>query len=420
MIKPREVGTLKHIAIMLPQNYRGGSLRTSKNIAKSIFLGAQKNNFPVEVCFSYVKGGNYDVQNDFADLLEMGITVRETEWKTISRDKVSSIISTAHLQKSVLTEPKYIMPTDGASDFYDCDLWVIISDRTTFPVFPIKKYLIVIYDYIQRYVPEIFETTEVWNIQERSYFITTRSASGIFVTTPNTRDDMISYCGVNKDKIHLINMDFTPLLNRVENTQKTIQKPYFLWPTNTTQHKNHKLTLQGLEKYFIKSDALDCYIIGTNTHYFLSNQKNGGGNFLSKQSYISQIREIINASPILKTKIHILGEVTDAVYMQMISNAVFLLHSCLYDNGTFCVLDAAYMGRPSLSAKYPAMEYMNQYFKLNLRFFNPHDPNTLAQQLQFMQEEAKNIVLPSKRSFKKYSWQANADSLFKLIIPYLE
>lgn len=410
---------MKRIAVMLPSPYRGGSLRAAKNIAKSLTLGAEKENISIQVCFSYVKEGNYDILRDFSDLTDLGIEVRETEWKIIPREKLSSVIAAEHLPEETLTFPNYLLPSDGASDFFDCDLWIIISDRLVSPIFPVKKYLIVVYDYIQRYVPEIFGNSKVWDIQESSYFLTTRAATGIIVTTPSTRTDLISYCGVSKEKIHLINMDFTPLFEGKENRQGIIEAPYFLWPTNTTQHKNHLRTLRGIEDYFENPDALDCFIIGPNTQYYLSTQRTEKHHNLRDHPYIEQIREFIDFNPFLKAKIHILGEVPDAMYMQMIKNATFLLHSCLYDNGTFCVLDAAFLGCPSLSARYPAMEYMNQHFGLNLRFFNPYNSTDLSRQLEVMQKEAKDIVLPTRKSLEKYTWQANAVSLYTLIASYL-
>ena len=47
--------------------------------------------------------------------------------------------------------PSYQAPDDGISQFMDCDLWIVISDRLRLPLLPVRPYLLMVYDYLQRY-----------------------------------------------------------------------------------------------------------------------------------------------------------------------------------------------------------------------------------------------------------------------------
>ena len=55
---------MKKVAVMLPVAYRGGSLRSAKSLAKAIAVAAKEKNESIQVVFSYLKNGNYDLYTD--------------------------------------------------------------------------------------------------------------------------------------------------------------------------------------------------------------------------------------------------------------------------------------------------------------------------------------------------------------------
>ena len=83
---------MKKIAVMLPDIYRGGSLRAAKNVAKGLAFQARELGDDIQVIFSYVSGGKYNVHVDFDDLKEFEIALRETTWQIYPRESLQAAI----------------------------------------------------------------------------------------------------------------------------------------------------------------------------------------------------------------------------------------------------------------------------------------------------------------------------------------
>jgi hypothetical protein len=416
---------MKKIAVMLPIAYRGGSLRAAKSMAKAIILAARQKNEAVQVVFSYVQDGSYDLHSDFNDLIEYGIVLRATVWQVLTRETLLATMPLLARTPKTLSHHSYCLPMDGANDFYDCDLWIIISDRLPAPLFPLRKYICVIYDYLQRYVPEIFGgiggAGSIWELQEESYFPLVRNAECVLVTTPSTRADMVAYAGVSGAHITLIDMDFNPPED-VKTTLNDLNLPsnYFIWTTNTAAHKNHINAINALEKYYQDlSGKLELVVTGVNSEYLDVEREFDKNDPMLGVPQIKFTRDKISASQTLRERIHILGDVSEKVYASVLRKSLFLWHPNRYDNGTFSVIEAAYFQNPSLSARYPAMEYINQKFNLNLSFFDPHNTRDMAETLFAMERNYKKVTLPERKILLQKSWLESAPALYDIISEFL-
>jgi glycosyltransferase involved in cell wall biosynthesis len=408
---------MKKIAVMLPDIYRGGSLRAAKNVAKSIALQAQRHGEDIQVVFSYVKEGKYNLHVDFDDLQEFGVILRETKWQISSKESLLAAIELININKKFLDFPFYCFPTDGANDFYDCDLWLIISDRLPAPLLPLRRYAFIVYDYIQRYVPEIFgDNDNVWNSQVANLISSVRHASKVFTTTPSTQKDLISYAGVNKELIHLLEMDFHPIETGSVNFDLDLPENYILWTTNTAYHKNHLTAIDAYEMYVQElGGTLDLVITGNWTEYFDPANEFASDDPVVNSLQVQYLRKKLKRSLGLSSRIHVMGNVSDKMYAQILKNSHFLWHPVLYDNGTFAVMEAAYLGTPSLSARYPAMEYINQKFELHLFFFDPRNPKEMAETLLHMENSAKSISVPDQTALLAHEWKKHSLNLYKEI-----
>lgn len=382
----------KKIAVLLPIPYRGGSLRGAKNIAKMIHLGSRIHNEPVEVVFSCQKGA-YSIQDDFSDLLALGISIRETQWQNISTRDLQILGKEEAVQQGS-SESEYLFPTDGISDFADCDFHLLISDRTSPPLLPTLPYGIVVYDYIQRYVPHLLDPK-----MEKDYLKTARQASFVITTTPQTQGDAIQYGGVNAQNVLLFPMEFRPP-NEPSSSISPHPRPYFLWVTNPAIHKNHIRALQALEHFYNNEEGdLDLVVLGVGTELLLDSSK--GNPFLS----IREAAHYLQKNPALRERCHFKREVSDAHYSNYLAHAQFLWHPALIDNGTFAVMEAAYLGVPSLSSDYPAMRYIDERFKLNLLFFDPYSSSQMGKTLKVMQREAnvRKSLLPERSHLDQFT-----------------
>ena len=392
----------KKITVLLPVAYRGGSLRGAKNIAKMLYWGSRLSKEPADIVFSCVSGV-YDTQVVFSDLKELGITVVETTWNKIGRESLK-FMSRFTGAAGALPEPEYYLPTDGMNNFSDSDFWLVISDRTNPPLAPLVPYGMVVYDYIQRYVPELFGG---W--LERNFFVTVRNASFVITTTAQTQNDAIQYAGVEAKKVLLMPMEFHPP-TIPSFSLPTHKKKYFLWVTNISVHKNHMRALDALE-YFYKElgGDLDVLIVGASTLMFLNTSE---GN-----PYYKELALRIEKSPFLKKRCRVLGEVGDAEYVNTVRHAQFLWHPTLVDNGTFAVVEAAYLQVPSVSSDYSAMRYMDERFRLNLLFADPYNSRDMAEKLKIMQEqvEIRKKQLPPSSQLEKFTAKELAQDFWNQI-----
>ncbi len=104
-----------------------------------------------------------------------------------------------------LDAPAYVYPSDGASNFLDCDFWYVIADRNAAPLAPLRPYAIIVNDCLQRYLPEML-TAE----GDAGFIATTRRSAVALCTTPFTRDDLVQYVGLPARKVALVPPSFKP------------------------------------------------------------------------------------------------------------------------------------------------------------------------------------------------------------------
>jgi len=401
------------IAIFLPAPYRGGSMRAAKNLAKMIAQESKKDGEAIGIVFSCLKE-KYKIEEEFVDLIEQGIQIRETEWKTISREETKIALDYLNNRKELKHE-NYFLPNDGINNFSDCDFWLIISDRTSAPIAPIAPiapYGMLIYDYIQRYIPDIFGEDQ--GKIDLPFIHSARDAEVIFCTTPQTKEDTTQYAGVSSSKVILAPMEFNPLHCKIHSFFDEVVE-YFIWTSNATQHKNHHNALKAFEYYYEELNGrLKIIMTGVQTELFQKENTN-------QIPYIVDIRGRIQKNPILRDNIQILGELSEKQYVSVLSGAKFLFHPVLYDNGTFAVIEAAYYGVPSVSSNYPQMCYIDERFGLGMHFFNPRKPHEIAKALKYAEENQAILKkqLPSQESLESFTHEKLAEEYWTLIRGYL-
>lgn len=409
---------MKRIGIFVPVAYRGGTLRMAKNLCRSLRLQANANQFNLTITFFCVDN-YYDMDTDFCDLQEMGIIIQETNWSVLPKEKIAEIASIANIPFAT-NHDEYILPIKGFDQYLECDLCLIISDRLIKPIIPLKKYAVVVFDYIQRFVPELFNNDVIKAYEREGFLPLVREAACVMCTTPSTQKDLIEYAQVTADKIRLLPFVFDPDPLLAGNSQvQPIASNYFVWVTNYSVHKNHARTLQAiLDYYTVNNGSLDTVVIGIPESFAwgdLDSDKH-----LKEIPHLKSFLQILHMYPSLKEKVHFIGNVSDEEYANILAHAKFLLHSNLYDNGTFCVLEAAYLGTPSLSSKYAPMEYINDLAQLNMLFFNPYDHKDITNKLSQMEGAFSTISLPDRDRLNSLHWRNQSDYFYQVIQSLLD
>jgi glycosyltransferase involved in cell wall biosynthesis len=371
-----------HIAVILPEGYRGGTLRGAMNIVRMLAIGAQDVGDKLKLSFGHLDLPDVYSDSDFDEICQLNVKVRPFLRQTMNGSELKSLYDSWINIPIEEQAAEYVIFNDGVSNFEDADFWLIISDRLPACIPPHRRYAVVIYDYIQRYVPEIFgrnkNSESNWLLFEK-YAEAARKATFVLCTTEQTRRDCINYSGVSPDKVVLFPMEFDPVDFRpvAGSVCDDTDRPYIIWTTNSTQHKNHLNVIAGLEQYFCEHPDSLLYIrmTGVYTHLF---SIEGKADRHFKDEYVVQVRQLIAKSQHLRDRLKILGNLTDEEYLQELAGADWLLHGALYDNGTFALVEAAWLGIPAISSDYPAIREQCKTFGLNLQFFDPNQPASLA------------------------------------------
>jgi glycosyltransferase involved in cell wall biosynthesis len=393
------------VGIVLPVPYRGGTLRSAKLLAQAVWSGSRQCSEEVDVVLAYAAAEERSPSRREPDEwdadLPAFISRRTFKWQVLDPESARRAMHFAGHPDWIPRALRYVIPDDGMHVLSDCALWIIVSDRLPQHLLPIRPYLLVVYDYVQRYDAQFAAGSDEICLG------VARLAERVLVTTRFTERDALVYAGVAPNKVERIPM-LVPEFPAVQAAGTDEKRPYFLWTTNLGAHKNHFNAMTALRRYYERLDGrLDCRISGVDSADLLK-----GGT-----PHLEPLRELVSQSPKLSRRLGILGELPEDLYREELAGASFLWHPARIDNGTLTVVEAAAMGVPSLSSKYPTMEEMNEKFDLNLMWMDPHQPNDMASGLKWMEEHANEVRtrLPSEEELAKHGVERVAAAVWKVV-----
>lgn len=373
----------KKVAVVLPVGYRGGSLRGAMALAKALYLGSRQCAEDADVVLVHLDDPATFPDGEFAEFPD-NIARRAFNWKILPASESRRAMRYAGFHGWEPTQDYYIVPDDGMQQIMDCDLWLIVSDRLSHPLLPLKPVVLMVYDYLQRYEDLLSHGADM------AFLDAARNAARVLVTTKFTQQDAIQYAGIDPNRVCKVPMlapEFPIRDSAISSDTDT--RPFFLWTTNAALHKNHLRAAEALQIYYEELDGgLDCRVTGVNTKEMLA----------SDLPHLRVMAEVFQRSKPLRKHVKWMGELPDVHYRSLLSKANFLWHAGRIDNGTFSVIEAACLGVPSLSSDYPAMREIDEQFSLNLVWMNPECPREMAEQLKRMELEAKERrkYLPGK------------------------
>jgi len=390
----------KRIAVILPEPYRGGTLRGAKMLAEALAMGSREFGEDVDVVFAYPENKEAENPEEF-EQLAVGISVRSFRWKRLSAEEAGRAMRYAGLAGVRLGDSDYVVPDDGICQMLDCDLWLVVSDRLPGLLLPIKPVVLMIYDYLQRYFPELRSKRDVFGSA------TARRAKRVLVTTDFTYQDALQYAGLPARKVARV-----PMLAQIPSAgpRETIcdERSYFLWPTNLGVHKNHANALKALTIYYEElGGRLSCSVSGVHSSELPE----------SKLPHLKEAVSVLRRCKMLRDNLRWKGELSESGYRRELAGAAFVWHPAALDNGTFCLVEAAAHGVPSLSSEYPAMREMDTRFGLNLAWMDATKPDAMAEKIKEMESShvARRALLPSDESLARNGVGALAVDYWKVI-----
>lgn len=390
----------KRIAVIMPSAYRGGSLLGAKLLAQAIYQGSRQFNEAADVVFLHLDEEGLYPDEGFEDLFP-GISRRTFKWEKIEPDVARRAMRYAGYETWEPAFDHYLGPEDGINQLLDCDLWLVVSDRLTAPLLPLRPCVLLVFDYLQRYFPGLVEGSDQF------YLAAARQAERVLVTTQFTRNDALQYAGLPAHKVVKLPMLAPNFLDYTERSSPA--KPsYFVWTTNLAQHKNHTNAVKALKIYYEElGGVLDCFVTGVNTDSF----------FKDPLPHLTEATALLKGSEALRNRVHWQGELAVSDYRRILAGAAFVWHAGKVDNGTFSVIEAASLGVPALSSDYPAMREIDEQFALNLAWMNPDEPKAMAAELKQMESthQARRGLLPAKAQMAEQGTDKLAGEYWKAI-----
>ncbi|MGY2285483.1 glycosyltransferase [Pseudomonas gingeri] len=392
----------RRIGVILPVEYRGGSLRGAILLARALSVGSRQAGEEADIVFLHLDSPGVYSPELFDDV-PAGISVRPFRWKTLSRDAARRAMRYTGHEGWEPDSERYLAMDDGIHSLEECDLWLVVSDRLPAPLLPIKPVILMVYDYLQRYVPILPEGAD------QPYLDAARRAAKILVTTRFTYNDALQYAGIAADKVFKLPMlapDFHPDLSAFSSDPQI--PPYFLWTSNLAMHKNHENALRALKIYYEEMQgALVCVLVGVETERLLKDDL----------PRLRPLAELVRKSASLSRQLTVRGELPDRDYRQLLVNAAFLWHPGAIDNGTFSVVEAASLGVPALSSDYPAMREIDQQFSLGMSWMDAFDPRQMAAGLKEMERcnPALRTRLPDRSKMLEQSLEMLAGDYWRVV-----
>lgn len=378
----RPASRRKKVAVVLPLEFKGGTFRGAKLLAEAIRHGSREAGEPVDMVLAYLDiEGEYS-KDDFADL-SPDVNLRPYVWKELDAAEARRAMRYAGYEDWEPNLEKYRIMDDGISQFGDCDLWLIVSDRILSPILPVRSIIHMVYDYVQRYVPAIMSKGA-----DQPFLDAARAAERVIVTTKFTYQDALQYAGITPQRLVRLPM-LSPMFECEKIIMPSAEPDYFVWTTNSLPNKNHERALQALQHYYEDfGGELRCIVTGVNTDLFST----------SLHPHLQHVLGNLKRNKRLRQRLTFGGNLPDKDYRRLLASASFLWHPAAIDNGTFAVIEAASLGVPSLSSDYPAMREIEAQFRLNLMWQDASDPRSMADALREMElchkERRKDLPTP--------------------------
>lgn len=404
----------KKVAIVLNAEYTGGVLDYAVRLLDALDRGRIETKANVEFTFVHLAHPNFNDRNYFERVEDMQIPIRTFRYMEFSRRRVGEMLWLQYgkdFPLLALNHASFFLMDDGINYLNDFDFLIFASDRGFGTMAIQVPYIVCVHDYIQRYFNSYLHHM---NLQDILNF--TRKGEACLVTTPFTFDDCVQYANIPRRNVFQIPylFDWVDKDIKMDSPNDTgEERPYFIWSTNASPHKNHKVVLEGISEYYQNGGQYQCYVTGVNTHLFLK----GTTEEEKPNKYIDDIVDLIKADDTLQSNLVFCGNLPKKSYLTKLRDASFLLHGGIIDNGNGSVVDAAVLGVPSISSRYPAMEYMNDELHLNLHFFDPSKPSSLALQLaeaERSSEEWQNAV-PTREQLSSHMLDAIYMDVFQTI-----
>lgn len=274
------------------------------------------------------------------------------------------------------------------------------ADKVLFPrgycalTHPIED-IVLIHDLIPFYYDEHFPG--IFNKTENAYIMnrlkqSARKSKKIITISEASKADILKYCGVNEDKITVIN-NACNAVDYVVNKDPSVT-PYICAITSGLPHKNAKGILKSYEEYRkLSNSPIDLHVIGIDKNY--------------ESSISEETKKHIHFHKYIKSN--------QDMY-KLISNAEIFLFLSLIEGFGLPPIEAMQLEVPVICSNISSLPEVVGDAAIQV---NPEDYRQVGEKILLLHENEelrKELVNKGKENVKRFSWDGRAKLYWNAIL----
>jgi glycosyltransferase involved in cell wall biosynthesis len=363
------------VVLFLQTGYAGGVWETTKELMQDL---AALNRVRGRLALTL---GLHDLQEDTRPLerLRPEVTLKRVRMNPILRSEAVRMFCGTPPWLAARPEKEFCFLSGAALTALRADAWLALVDRFPLPLLPARPYGVVVYDMIQSYAPEGFPPTFFTDMAV-GMTPSVRAADRVLVTSPQTREDAIRGYGLDPAKVSLVPLACNPA-QRFGHLRPVrvprVREPFIMNVAGRGRHKGAEVMLRGYARLKARLGKHTPRLVfcGFGTDEFAPRYKGPVRTLAHSRAMRRLVRDL---GLVQGRDVTFLGFRTEAELLDLYQRCSVVVNAALYDNGTFTVLEGAYFGRPAVSSRYPAAEFISERFCVPTEFFPCGDPDGLA------------------------------------------
>lgn len=298
------------------------------------------------------------------------------------------------LIRKVLWE-KYLLPRKVAKD--GCEEFISFYQCPT--VFSQKiKHTMVVHDIIPELFPEYLNNWRkkfYWHLTKQAI----KKADKIIAVSQNTRDDLIKYFGIEKEKIEVRYIDVDEIYKREiapAESERILQKynldPGYIYTGGGLEKRKNIQTLLSAYKELLKSGEI------------LPDLVISGKLMPALAPLIIDVEKLVVGEG-LEKKVKILDFVPQEELPAIYKNALFFVYPSLYEGFGMPVLEALNQGVPVLSSERSSLM---EVAGLAALYFDPENVIEIKERIKKIIKDdglQRELVKKGAEQIKRFSWE---------------
>jgi len=216
--------------------------------------------------------------------------------------------------------------------------------------------------------PEYFSSAQIRHREQRWRNRAMR-AETVVAAAPHIKSDLIQRWGLDETRIMVFPFPPPPPIAMSDVQLPSLQRPYVLYPAVFWPHKNHAHLVRAMSILKQRRVEVDLVLTG------------------SKHSNLARILQLIKMLDI-SDRVKYLGHVNDALLSALFYTAEAIVVPSLSEAFSLTAFDALRYNRPLLCSD---REFFRSQCKEFARYFDPLDPNSIANEIERQLSENKAI-----------------------------